>query len=281
MFQPSYWITIAAKIAITPTGRAQIANTPSRRTLIATNSLRNSKIAIIQQIVCKKQIAYIPTGNTKIANSNLRLNALTKAQLPKEGSTNRNANHGICLCQPFLPLCPRVPFASQVWGSERLVLVYTRTSHFATGRRDAAEYFWFVARKKRNCLLHALRGNHCCRLCNCSLVDRTYNYVPEVFRTIPVCLANGMAIHKAHHCAAHLSLWYYRRGIRHYSVYYGNLYRHYCAARVASGTPGDHGQPKHLFRNFFGLHNGANRQTMIVATIQTSSPTIGIETPIP
>ena len=33
-----------------------------------------------------------------------------------------------------------------------------------------------------------------CRLCNCSLVDRTYSYCPEVFRTIPVCLKNGMAV---------------------------------------------------------------------------------------
>ena len=220
------------------------------------------------QIVFTNQIAYIPTGNSQIANIRRLESGLAKARQLQESNRKRNGNSGIPLCLPFLPLCPRVPFAVQVRGSERLVLVYW--SPFATGRRDAAKYLWFVARKKQNSLLHALRGNHWCRVCNCSLVDRTYSFVPDSFRTIPICLANGMAIHKAHFCAAHLSLWYYRRGTRYYSVYYGskarNLYRHYCAARAASGTPGGHGHPKHLFRNFFGIHNGANRQTIIEAS---------------
>ena len=96
-----------------------------------------------------------------------------------------------------------------------------RLSPFATGRRDTAADSWFASRKTVNRRLHALRGNHWCRLCNCSLVDRTYSYCPEVFRTIPVCLKNGMAVHKEHFCSAHLSLWYYRRGTRLYAVYYG------------------------------------------------------------
>ena len=79
-----------------------------------------------------------------------------------------------------------------------------------------------------------------------------------------------MAVHKDHYCTAHLSLWYYRRGVRHYSVYYGskarNLYQHLCAARAASGTPGGHGQPKQVLRNFPGLHNGANRRTIYEAS---------------
>ena len=45
-----------------------------------------------------------------------------------------------------------------------------------------------------------------------------------------------------------------------------NLYHHLCAARAASGMPGCHGRHKHLSRNFLGLHNGANRQTIYEAS---------------
>ena len=83
-------------------------------------------------------------------------------------------------------------------------MVQDKSSHFATGRRDAAANSWFVARKTRNRLLHALRGNHWCRLCNCSLIYHTFDYTPETSRTVLVCLGNGMAVHKAHSCAAHL-----------------------------------------------------------------------------
>ena len=256
------------QIATTPTGSPKIANTSSGRTQIAFSSFRSTQIDNSYQIAIMTQIASIPTGTSQIANIHRMVSGLPKARQLQASNKQGSGNYTIPLCLPFLPLCPRVPFAVQVRGSERLVLDFL--SPFATGRRDAAEYFWFVARKKQNRRLHALRGNHWCRICNCSLVDRTYSYVPDSFRTIPVCLDNGMAIHKAHYCAAHLSLWYYRRGTRHYSVYYGskarNLYRHYCAARAASGTPGGHGHPKHLFRNFFGLHNGANRQTIIEAS---------------
>lgn len=239
--------------------RSSIAIILHGRNLIANSSHGSTTIDV------RTLIANTPAGELRTESGSLRGQSLQ--QLP-QGSFERGAPPR--LCQPFLPLRPRFPFAVQVQGSERLWFFSLRLSPFATGRRDTAADSWFASRKTVNRRLHALRGNHWCRLCNCSLVDRTYSYCPEVFRTIPVCLKNGMAVHKEHFCSAHLSLWYYRRGTRHYAVYYGskarNLYQHLCAARAASGTPGGHGQPKHVLRNFLGLHNGVNRRTIFEAS---------------
>ena len=239
--------------------RSSIAIILHGRNLIANSSHGSTTIDV------RTLIANTPAGELRTESGSLRGQSLQ--QLP-QGSFERGAPPR--LCQPFLPFRPRFPFAVQVQGSERLWFFSLRLSPFATGRRDTAADSWFASRKTVNRRLHALRGNHWCRLCNCSLVDRTYSYCPEVFRTIPVCLKNGMAVHKEHFCSAHLSLWYYRRGTRHYAVYYGskarNLYQHLCAARAASGTPGGHGQPKHVLRNFLGLHNGVNRRTIFEAS---------------
>ena len=62
-----------------------------------------------------------------------------------------------------------------------------------------------------------------------------------------------MAVHKAHYCAAHLSLGVTDEARTLFGLLGNksrNLYHHLCAARAASGTPGGHGHPKHLFRNF-------------------------------
>ena len=125
---------------------------------------------------------------------------------------------------------------------------------------------WQPSRKKVNRQMHALHGNHTCRLCNCSLVDRQYQSLPSCFRNTPLYLGNGMMVHKYYYCSEHLSLWFYRRRERRYGVYYGlkakNLYSHICAARAARGTPGDHGQPRHYMREFFGIHSHSNRQLL-------------------
>ena len=155
----------------------------------------SSKTTVLQHL-----IAIRFAGSTTIAITNLEL----IANIP----SGNQSPHGQTLpqllqssfqrgapprqCQPFLTFRPRFPFA-------------------------AADH-WFASKKTINRRLHALRGNHWCRLCNCSLVDRTFSYCPEIFRTIPICLMNGMAVHKEHFCSADLSLWYYRRGVRHYAV---------------------------------------------------------------
>ena len=154
------------------------------------------------------------------------------------------------------------------------------TSHYrrrgfilAAARRPSFSHYYrhpFVpSRKKTNQLLHALNGNHTCRTCQCSLIDRSFPNLPKVFKTTPLCLGNGMMVHKFYRCSNHLSLWYYRRRERRYGVYYGNkaqnLYSHICAARAARGAPGDHGIAKHLFRNFFGLHSSINRTNILAS----------------
>ena len=125
-------------------------------------------------------------------------------------------------------------------------------------------YVWTRSRKKANRRMHALNGNHTCRVCSCSLVDKQFHSLPACFRNNPLVLGNGLMVHKYHYCSDHLSIWFYRRKERRYGVYFGNkainLHSHICAARAASGTPGDHGHSKHLLRDFFGLHSQHNRQ---------------------
>ena len=93
----------------------------------------------------------------------------------------------------------------------------------------------------------------------------TYEYSPETFRTVP--FAEGMEWQYIKRTIAlHTSRLVLQT--RHWTLFgllgnkSRNLYHHLCAARAASGTPGGHGHPKHLFRNFLGLHNSANRQTI-------------------
>ena len=95
-----------------------------------------------------------------------------------------------------------------------------------------------------------------------SLVDRTYQYCDETFRSLPTCLK--LAFHKFHYCCAHLSIWYQKRVTRHYAGSKArNLYHHICAARAASGRPGGHGQPKQILRN---LAQTVRLSTRLVAT---------------
>ena len=62
-----------------------------------------------------------------------------------------------------------------------------------------------------------------------------------------------MMVHHFRICKHHLSLWYYRRGARIYSVYTGlaktNLIKQLEAAGAARGLPGDHGFSPH--KQFF------------------------------
>ena len=142
---------------------------------------------------------------------------------------------------------------------ERVLLAVARPP---SGR--CISYVWTRSRKRANRRMHALNGNHTCRVCSCSLVDKQFHSLPACFRNNPLVLGNGMMVHKYHYCSDHLSIWFYRRRERRYGVYFGNkainLHSHICAARAASGTPGDHGHSKHLLRDFFGLHSQHNRQ---------------------
>ena len=102
--------------------------------------------------------------------------------------------------------------------SERVLLAAARLpSSRCTGQ------VWMRARKKANRLMHALHGNHTCRICNCSLVGQQFHSPPTCFRNNPLILGNGMMVHKYHYCSDHVSLWFYRRRReRRYGVYFGN-----------------------------------------------------------
>ena len=194
-----------------------IATMGATGTLIAFSSNKERSIDV------SSMIAIIPQWEPQITT--MRRPFFESSKPPPVGEAP-HSGAPLLLCQPFLPFRPRFPFAVQVQGSERLLgFCFSHTSCFATGRQDAAADHWFASRKTCNKLLRALRGNHWCRICNCSLVDRTYHYCPEIFHSIPTCLKNGMAVHKFHYCSAHLSLWYYRRGTRHYTVYYASKAR--------------------------------------------------------
>ena len=82
---------------------------------------------------------------------------LSESSEPPPVGEALNSGAQIFWCQPFLPFCPRFPFAVQVQGSERLGFCFSHTSCFATGRQDAAVDHWFAPRKTCNKLLHALR----------------------------------------------------------------------------------------------------------------------------
>ena len=80
-----------------------------------------------------------------------------------------------------------------------------------------------------------------------------FTNLPTKFRSWPVLLPDGMMVHHFRICKHHLSLWYYRRGARIYSVYTGlaktNLIKQLEAAGAARGVPGDHGFSPH--KQFF------------------------------
>ena len=119
-----------------------------------------------------------------------------------------------------------------------------------SGRRTIA-----ISRRKRNRKLRSANGNISCIHCNCDLYDKTFSSCPTKFRTPALHLANGMLVHHFVWCQDHLSVWFCRRGVRHYQVYYGNkaynLYNHIHAARAASGKPGGHASTKQILSNFF------------------------------
>ena len=122
------------------------------------------------------------------------------------------------------------------------------------------------SRKTRNRAQRALNGNISCPHCNCDLYNKTFSTLPSKFRTPALQLSNGMLVHHFLWCQEHLSVWFYRRGVRHYQVYYGNkahnLYNHIHTARAASGKPGGHDSQPRLFQVFFALHCLDNRYTL-------------------
>ena len=122
------------------------------------------------------------------------------------------------------------------------------------------------SRKTRNRAQRALNGNISCPHCNCDLYNKTFSTLPSKFRTPALQLSNGMLVHHFLWCQEHLSVWFYRRGVRHYQVYYGNkaynLYNHIHTARAASGKPGGHDSQPRLLQNFFALHCLDNRYNL-------------------
>ena len=75
-----------------------------------------------------------------------------------------------------------------------------------------------------------------------------------------------MLVHHFLRCRDHLSVWFYRRGVRHYQVYYGNkahnLWNHIHTARAASGKPGGHDSKTQILSHFFALHGLDNRYNL-------------------
>ena len=122
------------------------------------------------------------------------------------------------------------------------------------------------SRKKRNRAQRALNGNISCPQCSCDLYNKTFSSLPSKFRTPALQLNNGMLVHHYLWCQHHLSVWCYRRGVRHYQVYYGNkahnLWNHIHTVRAASGKPGGHDSQPRLLQNFFALHCLDNRYNL-------------------
>ena len=120
-----------------------------------------------------------------------------------------------------------------------------------------------AASKKRNQWMHSINGNISCSICHCDLYPKIFHKHNRHFSKPAIQLSNGMLVHHFHYCTEHLSLWYFRKGVKHYQVYYNykakNLYRHILAARAASGKPGDHDSAKLMLSPFFALHKFSNR----------------------
>ena len=66
-----------------------------------------------------------------------------------------------------------------------------------------------------------------------------FTNLPTKFRSWPVLLPDGMMVHHFQICKHHLSLWFYRRGARIYSVYTGLAKTNIIKQLEAAG--GDHG----------------------------------------
>ena len=119
------------------------------------------------------------------------------------------------------------------------------------------------SRKKTNQQMRAYHGNATCPYCSCDLYPKVFYGRQRYFQQEALPLNNGMLVHHYRYCSNHLSLWFYRKGIRQYQVYYGqkaaNLYGHILAARAARGKPGDHGTAKQYLAPFFALHQSFSR----------------------
>ena len=119
------------------------------------------------------------------------------------------------------------------------------------------------SRKKTNQQMRAYHGNATCPHCSCDLYPKVFYGRQRYFQQEALPLKNGMLVHHYRYCSNHLPLWFYRRGIRQYQVYYGhkaaNLYGHIIAARAASGKPGDHETARQYLAPFFALHQSSNR----------------------
>ena len=122
------------------------------------------------------------------------------------------------------------------------------------------------SRKKRNRAQRSTNGNISCPHCNCDLYCKTFDTTPSKFRSPAVQLSNGMLVHHFLRCRDHLSVWFYRRGVRHYQVYYGNkahnLWNHIHTARAASGKPGGHDSKTQILSHFCALHGLDNRYNL-------------------
>ena len=124
-------------------------------------------------------------------------------------------------------------------------------------------YRFAISRKKRNQWMHATNGNTSCNICHCDLYPKIFPKHNRRFNKQAVQLPNGMMVHHHHYCQDRLSVWFYRKGIKQYQVYYNqkakHLHSHILAARAASGKPGDHDTSKKLLAPFFAIHNYSNR----------------------
>ena len=115
--------------------------------------------------------------------------------------------------------------------------------------RSCLEKLWAPSRASCNRLCHATYGNTWCQRCGLFLGNWYFYNYPARFRSQPVHLQNGMLVHHFRICTHHLSVWFFRRGLRIFRTFFGNaklnLIKQLEAAGAASGLPGDHGYSPH------------------------------------
>ena len=115
--------------------------------------------------------------------------------------------------------------------------------------RSCLEKLWAPSRASCNRLCHATYGNTWCQRCGLFLGNWYFYNYPARFRSQPVHLQNGMLVHHFRICTHHLSVWFFRRGLRIFRTFFGNAKLNFIkqleAAGAASGLPGDHGYSPH------------------------------------
>ena len=102
----------------------------------------------------------------------------------------------------------------------------------------------------RNKTMRSYHGNPNCQHCNCFLGYYQF-LIAQKNHSKPIQLYNGMLVHHVHFCHHHTSLWYFRRGKKHYQSFTGTTMLQFNEqlklARAARGLPGDPGRRKSIF----------------------------------